>query len=86
VDTGAISLAMPVSLLKQLGLTRRYERRVRSVSGTSTVNVYESIRLTIMGRDMPIDPIELPDGSPVIIGQIPLEMFDLVIDIQLPRG
>jgi predicted aspartyl protease len=82
VDTGATSFAMPVDLLNQLGLTKRYERRARSVSGTSVVNVYESVRLTIMGRDMPIDPIELPEGSPVLIGQIPLEMFDLVIDMQ----
>ncbi len=34
---------------------------------------------------MPIDPMEIPDGSPVLVGQIPLEMFDLVIDMQKQR-
>jgi hypothetical protein len=36
--------------------------------------------LTIMGRHMPIDVMEVPDDLPVLVGQIPLEYFDLVID------
>jgi predicted aspartyl protease len=82
-DTGATSLALPTSLIQQLGLTKQGERRVRTGTGTAMVPVYAAVRLTIMGRNMSIDPIEIPDGSPVLVGQIPLEMLDLVVD---PRG
>ena len=29
-----------------------------------------------------VDVIEVPDDVPVLIGQIPLEMLDLVVDLQ----
>jgi len=50
--------------------------------GTGNVAVYEAVRLTIQGRDMTLDPVEVPDDVPVLIGQIPLEMLDLVVDLQ----
>ncbi len=46
------------------------------------VPMYETVKLTIMGRDMPLDVMEVSDEIPVLIGQIPLEMFDLVVDPQ----
>jgi hypothetical protein len=41
------------------------------------------VRLTIQGRHCPVDVLEVPDDVPVLIGQIPLENLDLVVD---PRG
>lgn len=82
VDTGATTLAMPKSLLDQIGLTKRYEKRVMTAGGVQTANVYGGARLEIMGRDMPTDVIEVPEGNPVLIGQIPLEMMDWVVDLQ----
>ena len=80
VDTGATSLSLPSKLIQQLGLQKRYEKQALSSSGEVTVNVYDAVRLTIQGRDVTVDPSEVPDDVPVLIGQIPLEFLDLVVD------
>ena len=36
--------------------------------------------MTIQGREASVDVMEVPDDVPVLIGQIPLEMMDLVVD------
>lgn len=82
VDTGATSLALPKRYIEQLGLAKKGEKRTTSAQGMFTIPVYDAVRLTIMGRDMPLDVMEVPDDVPVLIGQIPLEMFDLVVDPQ----
>ena len=38
------------------------------------------VRLTVMGRDCRVDVLEVLDGVPVLIGQIPLENLDLVVN------
>jgi predicted aspartyl protease len=80
VDMGATALALPTRLIHQLGLNKSYQKRATSTRGVGDVDVCEAVRLTIMGRHMPIDVMEVPDELPVLIGQIPLEYFDLVID------
>ncbi|MSR59109.1 MAG: hypothetical protein EXS05_15935 [Planctomycetaceae bacterium] len=80
VDTGATSLSMPTSLIRQLGLTQRTKKRARSSAGTVDVNIYDAVRLTIQGRDFTTDVMEVPDEVPVLIGQIPLEFMDFVVD------
>ncbi len=82
VDTGATTLAMPRSMLDQLGLTKRYEKQAVTAGGVQTMSVYAAARLEIMGRDMITDVIEVPEGNPVLIGQIPLEMMDWVVDMR----
>ena len=85
VDTGATTLALPTRLIQQLGLTKSYEKRARSSVGTKQVAVYEAARLTLQGRHCSVDVMEVPDDVPVLIGQIPLEMLDLVVDLQARR-
>jgi predicted aspartyl protease len=85
VDTGATLLALPKRMIVQLGLTRRHSRRVISTTGAGEVDVYGTARLTIQGRDCPTDVMELPDDVPVLIGQIPLEYLDFVIDPRQQR-
>jgi predicted aspartyl protease len=85
VDTGATTLALPKRLIDQLGLTKQYEKRAMTAGGIQTMNVYEAARIEIMGRLATVDPIEVPEGSPVLIGQIPLEMMDWVIDIKAKK-
>lgn len=80
VDTGATALALPTRLIRQLGLRKAYQKKATSSQGSGNVEVYEAVRLTIMDRQMPIDVMEVPDNVPVLIGQIPLEYFDLVVD------
>ena len=80
VDTGATLLSLPKRLIQQLGLSKKYERRVTSTTGVGSAAVYGTVRLTIQGRECPTDVLELPDEVPVLVGQIPLEYLDFVID------
>jgi predicted aspartyl protease len=72
-------------MIDQLGLMKQYEKRAMTAGGVRTVNVYEAVRVEINGREATVDPIEVPDGSPVLIGQMPLEMTDLVIDMRAKK-
>jgi predicted aspartyl protease len=80
IDTGATMLSMPRRLIQQLGLIPFRRRRARTSAGTIDVQVYGAVRLTIQGRDCNADVSELPDDCPVLIGQLPLEMLDFVVD------
>ena len=83
VDTGATTLALPTRYIQQLGLHKIYEKTATSSRGVGPVNIYEAVRLTLLGdRFCTVDVIEVPDEVPVLIGQIPLEMLDLVVDLQ----
>jgi clan AA aspartic protease len=82
VDTGAWGVSMPRSLLKKLGLKQLRVRNVMTAAGKRKVRVFGTARLTIMGRDYPTDVSELPDGCPVLIGQLPLEAMDYVVDMR----
>jgi clan AA aspartic protease len=82
VDTGATTLALPKRIIKQLGLKKRYDRQVTTTKGKSTVAVYGAVRVTIQGRECLTHVMEVPDDVPTLIGQIPLEMMDLVVDLQ----
>ena len=81
VDTGASMLSMPIGLIHQLGLKEQYKKRVRSSVGVSEVGVYDAVRLTIQGRVCTMDVLEVPDDTPVLIGQLPLEQLDFVVDM-----
>ena len=81
VDTGATSLSMPATLLAELGLVHIRSRMARTSAGEMSVRIFGTARLTIQGRDCPVDVTELPDGCPVLIGQIPLEAMDFVVDM-----
>jgi predicted aspartyl protease len=80
VDTGAMMLSLPKSLIERLGLTRYRTRRVRTSGGVGETGVYQAVRLTVQGRDCTVDVLEVPEECPVLIGQIPLEGLDFVVD------
>lgn len=80
VDTGATMLSMPKRLIEQLGLRYVRTRQVRTSAGPTTIRIFGTVRLTIQERDCPSDVIELPDDCPVLIGQVPLELLDFVVD------
>src|SRR4051812_45576252 len=64
VDTGATFLSMPTRMIRHLGLTRKFKKKVISSLGPGETNVYGVVRLTIQGRDCPLDVIEVPDAVP----------------------
>jgi predicted aspartyl protease len=85
VDTGATLLELPTRLIHELGLSKKATKRVTSTTGGGEVNVYGTVRLTIPGRECPTDAMEVPDSVPVLIGQIPLEYLDFVVEPRTQR-
>ena len=82
VDSGATLLSLPKSLIQELGLEKTAEKRVTSSTGGGEANLYSAVRLTIQERSCTMDVMEVPDGVPVLIGQLPLEHLDFVIDMR----
>lgn len=80
VDTGATTLALPAKLIQQLGLRKLGSRSVRSSTGVGEAALYDAVRLTIQGRSCTVDVMEVPDDVPALIGQVPLELLDFVVD------
>jgi len=80
VDTGATHLCLPLRFIEQLGLSPSRKRRLRTAAGPKDVNIYEAVRLNVQGRDCTIEVADIADDCPILIGQIPLEILDFVVD------
>jgi predicted aspartyl protease len=80
VDTGAIALSLPTRLIQELGLSPVGPKDTVTANGLSSTMQYEAVRLTIQNRSCTVDVLEVPDKVPVLIGQIPLEFMDYVVD------
>ena len=80
VDTGATYLSMPRRLIRQLDLREQRKHTARTAAGTLSFGVYEPVRLTVQDRECLVEVAELPDECPVLIGQVPLEILDFVVD------
>jgi clan AA aspartic protease len=80
VDTGASGLLLPKRLITQLGLNPYRIRQSRTIGGSVPLAMYRAVRLTVQGRDCISDVAEIPDEFSVVIGQVPLEIMDWVVD------
>jgi len=85
IDTGATMLSLPTRLIHQLGLKKMFTRRFRTSTGAAEATVYGTARLTIQDRACDLDVCEVPDDVPVLVGQIPLENLDFVVDLKSQR-
>ena len=86
VDSGAVHLYLRTSVIQQLGLrpTRTWTSRTMS-NIVEARRVYSPVDLEIMGRSGTFDVVKLPDELPNVVGQIPLEFMDWVIDMGAHR-
>lgn len=80
IDTGAVGLLLPRSMVAALGLRPLRLRQARGLGGTLQMPMDRAVRLTIQGRDCAIDVGEIGDEFPVLVGQVPLELLDWVVD------
>ena len=83
VDTGATRLYLKSSVIKALGLRKEGEIVSKTTNGTRRRSVYQAARLELMGRHGAFQVVEIDDDVPNLLGQIPLEYLDLVVD---PKG
>jgi clan AA aspartic protease len=81
VDTGATMLALPEDVVRQLGAPSLGMRKARYARGiVIEVEWVGNMRIEILGRQMTTDALVLPAGATPLIGQIPLEALDLIVD------
>jgi clan AA aspartic protease len=81
VDTGATMLALPEDVVARLGVATLGKRRARDARGMVVELLWVGdLRVEILGREMTADALVLPAGAKALIGQIPLEALDLVVD------
>jgi clan AA aspartic protease len=81
VNTGATMLALPEEVVAALGARTLGTRRARDARGMAIeVPWVGGLLIEILGREMTCDALVLPRGATPLIGQIPLEGLDLVVD------
>lgn len=85
VDTGATTLLLPKRLIEQLGLRHFRTRESRGIGGPVQMPMYSAVWLTIEGRECALDVGQIDDAFPVLIGQVPLELLDFVVDCKAQR-
>jgi predicted aspartyl protease len=85
VDTGATYVSMPLRLINQLGLKRIKTVQAKTTAGPVSFGIFEPVKLTIQGRDCEVRVAEVADNCPVLIGYIPLEQLDFVVDAKNQR-
>jgi len=80
VDTGATRLYLKPSVIRKLGLQRADAVRSQTTNDEAIRFKYEPVQLELMGRKENFDVIEVPETVPNLLGQVPLEVLDLVVD------
>ena len=81
VDTGAVRFYLQASVVKQLGLRPIRKMRSRTMADVSVERtVYSPVDLEIQGRSGTFEVVEVPDSLPNVVGQIPLEQLDWIVD------
>ncbi len=85
VDTGATRLYLKPSVIKKLGLARTDTVRSQTTNGPTVRYKCEPVQLELMGRRENFDVIEIPENVPNLLGQVPLEVLDLVVDPRKQR-
>jgi predicted aspartyl protease len=85
VDTGATYVSVPMRLINQLGLKRIKTVQAKTMAGPVSFGIFEQVKLTIQGRDCEMRVAEVADNCPVLIGDIPLELLDFVVDTRNQR-
>jgi predicted aspartyl protease len=81
VDTGAVMFYLKATVIQQLGLRHIAEIKSRTMSAQFEMRrIFSPVALEIQGRTGRFEVVEVPDSRPNIVGQIPLERLDWVVD------
>jgi len=81
VDTGATMLVLPADIVEKLGVRVQGHRNVRYADGrTNPVPWVGGVKITILGREAIVSALVEDAGTTPLIGQIPLEELDLLVD------
>lgn len=86
IDTGATMVVLPQNIVQELDLRKVRETKVRYADNrTESKSIYGVITLEIKGRTGNFDVLAEVEGSQPLIGQVVLEILDLVVDPRTRR-
>lgn len=85
VDTGATMLCLPADLIERLELEFIRQVGIETATGHSEARVFANVLLEIEDRAGTFDVLELPAGSPALLGVVPLEILGFEPDLQAQR-
>ena len=86
VDTGSTLLSIPEDEIKKLGLRLFKEVQSRFANGqTAMRKIYGPVVIKLMGRSDIVLAMAGHPGMPALLGQIPLEGLDLMVDSKRQR-
>ena len=77
---GPPRLYLKPTVIKKLGLDRTDTVRSRTTNGAALRYKYGAVQLELMGRSEVFEVIEIPEDVPNLLGQVPLEVLDFVVD------
>ncbi len=77
VDTGAAMICLPPSFIQSLGLRPDHKRMVNTANGKVERTVYSPVKVHIFDRTSNIDVMDVPEGTPPLLGYLALESLDL---------
>jgi len=81
IDTGATMVVLPQNIVDALGLRKIRQARVKYANNkTETKSIYGVVTIEIKGRTGNFDVLAEAEGSQPLIGQVVLEILDLVVD------
>jgi clan AA aspartic protease len=81
VDTGAVTLVINEDLRRKLGLRIDGLRRAELADGGRQVyQMTEPVKIQWNDRDTVCRALVLPDADEILLGAIPLEDMDLIVD------
>ncbi len=81
IDSGATMLALPQDVVDKLALQKDREVRVRYANNHSEdKSIYGVAKLELAGRRGNFDVLAEPIGATPLVGQVVLELLDLLID------
>jgi len=79
IDTGAM-VVLPQDIVDNLGLKKIRETKVRYANNKTVKSIYGVVTIEIKGRTGNFDVLAEVEGSQPLIGQVVLEILDLVVD------
>lgn len=81
IDSGATMLALPQDVVDKLALQKDREVRVRYANNHGEdKSIYGVAKLELAGRRGNFDVLAEPIGATPLVGQVVLELLDLLID------
>jgi predicted aspartyl protease len=82
IDSGARMLCLPADLVETLGLEKIDKKTVRYANGEKDIKeIGSTVTLELMDRKTSCHVLIEKTGAPILVGQIPLEDLDLLIDM-----